>query len=206
MPPHRFEFVTNVDMRSSDRSEGWAPQKEYSFSRSDLRPQTRFTPPLFPATTEKFFKKQENGKFNDGDYVPDPKDVESASAPSNTTDEKNSVALTSEMTMTAQEQADAEAQAKWLRPTDDQVWKKVALFFLVMYCLWVFLLTLSLMGSGFKLLGKDSAKMFDFVDNPSPASWSVSSPLCWCSPPPPPPPSSSPSSARTSFPFATPSS
>ena len=42
----------------------------------------RFTPPLFPATTEKFFKKQENGKFNDGDYVPDPKDVESASAPS----------------------------------------------------------------------------------------------------------------------------
>merc|ERR1719498_1528623 len=116
---------------------------------------------------EKFFKKQENGKFNDGDYVPDPKDVESASAPSNTTDEKNSVALTSEMTMTAQEQADAEAQAKWLRPTDDQVWKKVALFFLVMYCLWVFLLTLSLMGSGFKLLGgKDSAKMFDFVDNP----------------------------------------
>ena len=130
-------------------------------------PQTRFTPPLFPATTEKFFKKQENGKFNDGDYVPDPKDVESASAPSNTTDEKNSVALTSEMTMTAQEQADAEAQAKWLRPTDDQVWKKVALFFLVMYCLWVFLLTLSLMGSGFKLLGgKDSAKMFDFVDNP----------------------------------------
>ena len=69
--------------------------------------------------------------------------------------------------MTAQEQADAEAQAKWLRPTDDQVWKKVALFFLVMYCLWVFLLTLSLMGSGFKLLGgKDSAKMFDFVDNP----------------------------------------
>ena len=130
-------------------------------------PQTRFTPPLFPATTEKFFKKQENGKFNDGDYVPDPKDVESASAPSNTTDEKNSVALTSEMTMTAQEQADAEAQAKWLRPTDDQAWKKVALFFLVMYCLWVFLLTLSLMGSGFKLLGgKDSAKMFDFVDNP----------------------------------------
>ena len=142
--------------------------KEYSFSRSDLRcPQSRFAPPLFPAITEKFIKKQEKGKFDEGDYVVDPKDVESASRPSNTTDEKDGVALTNEMTMTAEERADAEAQAKWLRPSDDQMWKKVALFFLVMYCLWVFLLTLSLMGSGFKLLGgKDSAKMFDFVDNP----------------------------------------
>ena len=36
-----------------------------------------------------------------------------------------------------------------------------------MYCIWVFLLVLSLMGDGFKLLGgRDSAKMFDIADNP----------------------------------------
>jgi len=46
-------------------------------------------------------------------------------------------------------------------------WKKVGLCIFVLYCLWVFLLSLSVMGTGFKLLGgKDSAKMFDVVDNP----------------------------------------
>jgi len=46
-------------------------------------------------------------------------------------------------------------------------WTKVALFWFVIYCIWVFLLVLSVMGTGFKLLGgKDSAKMFDVVDNP----------------------------------------
>merc|ERR1712216_1053279 len=46
-------------------------------------------------------------------------------------------------------------------------WTKVALFWFVIYCVWVFLLVLSVMGTGFKLLGgKDSAKMFDVVDNP----------------------------------------
>ena len=46
-------------------------------------------------------------------------------------------------------------------------WWKFALFWFVIYCVWVFLLVLSVMGTGFKLLGgKDSAKMFDVVDNP----------------------------------------
>ena len=78
------------------------------------------------------------------------------------------VSITNEMTeMSAEEKADQEAQEKWLRPSDDNPWKRFALFLLVMYCLWVFLLTLSVMGSGFKLLGgKSSAKMFDFVNNP----------------------------------------
>ena len=46
-------------------------------------------------------------------------------------------------------------------------WMKIALFWWVIYCIWVFLLVLSVMGTGFKILGgKDSAKMFDVVDNP----------------------------------------
>jgi len=46
-------------------------------------------------------------------------------------------------------------------------WRKIGLTIFVFYALWVFLLTLSVMGTGFKLLGgKDSAKMFDVVDNP----------------------------------------
>jgi sodium-dependent phosphate cotransporter len=44
---------------------------------------------------------------------------------------------------------------------------KVAIFFFVWYLMWLFLVCLGLMGTGFKLLGgKDSAKMFDVVDNP----------------------------------------
>eukprot|EP00217_Crustomastix_stigmatica_P012472 CAMPEP_0183789586 /NCGR_PEP_ID=MMETSP0803_2-20130417/512_1 /TAXON_ID=195967 /ORGANISM="Crustomastix stigmata, Strain CCMP3273" /LENGTH=653 /DNA_ID=CAMNT_0026033759 /DNA_START=36 /DNA_END=1997 /DNA_ORIENTATION=+ len=44
---------------------------------------------------------------------------------------------------------------------------KLCLIIFVFWVLWIFLLALSLMGTGFKLLGgKDSAKMFDVVDNP----------------------------------------
>ena len=82
------------------------------------------------------------------------------------------VALTNEMTaeeneMTAEEKADQAAQAKWLTPSNENPVKKAVLTLLVFYCLWVFLLTLGVMGTGFKLLGgKDSAKMFDVADNP----------------------------------------
>ncbi len=75
------------------------------------------------------------------------------------------VALTNEMT--ADEKADQAAQAKWLTPSNENPVKKAVLTLLVLYCLWVFLLTLGVMGTGFKLLGgKDSAKMFDVADNP----------------------------------------
>ena len=75
------------------------------------------------------------------------------------------VALTNEMT--AEEKADQAAQAKWLTPSNENPIKKAVLTLLVFYCLWVFLLTLGVMGTGFKLLGgKDSAKMFDVADNP----------------------------------------
>ena len=75
------------------------------------------------------------------------------------------VALTNEMT--AEEKADQAAQAKWLTPSNENPVKKAVLTLLVFYCLWVFLLTLGVMGTGFKLLGgKDSAKMFDVADNP----------------------------------------
>ena len=75
------------------------------------------------------------------------------------------MALTNEMT--AEEKADQAAQAKWLTPSNENPIKKAVLTILVFYCLWVFLLTLGVMGTGFKLLGgKDSAKMFDVADNP----------------------------------------
>lgn len=46
-------------------------------------------------------------------------------------------------------------------------WIKVGLFFSIWICLWLFLICLGLMSTGFKLLGgKDAAKMFDVVDNP----------------------------------------
>jgi len=46
-------------------------------------------------------------------------------------------------------------------------WLKVSIFFMVWILIWIFLVCLGLMGTGFKLLGgKDSAKMFDVVDNP----------------------------------------
>ena len=75
------------------------------------------------------------------------------------------VALTNEMT--AEEKADQAAQAKWLQPSSENPIKKAVLTLGVFYCLWVFLLTLGVMGTGFKLLGgKSSAKMFDVADNP----------------------------------------
>eukprot|EP00740_Mantoniella_antarctica_P008918 CAMPEP_0181377354 /NCGR_PEP_ID=MMETSP1106-20121128/17853_1 /TAXON_ID=81844 /ORGANISM="Mantoniella antarctica, Strain SL-175" /LENGTH=657 /DNA_ID=CAMNT_0023496085 /DNA_START=55 /DNA_END=2028 /DNA_ORIENTATION=+ len=44
---------------------------------------------------------------------------------------------------------------------------KIFLIIFVFFNIWVFLLVLSIMGTSFKLLGgKDSAKMFDVVDNP----------------------------------------
>eukprot|EP00240_Pyramimonas_obovata_P003228 CAMPEP_0118933484 /NCGR_PEP_ID=MMETSP1169-20130426/12011_1 /TAXON_ID=36882 /ORGANISM="Pyramimonas obovata, Strain CCMP722" /LENGTH=668 /DNA_ID=CAMNT_0006876245 /DNA_START=85 /DNA_END=2091 /DNA_ORIENTATION=+ len=46
-------------------------------------------------------------------------------------------------------------------------WMKVFVFFSVWFLIWLFLECLGLMGTGFKLLGgKDSAKLFDVVDNP----------------------------------------
>lgn len=46
-------------------------------------------------------------------------------------------------------------------------WMKIVLFFFVFGLLWLFLVCLGLMGTGFKLVGgKDAAKMFDIVDNP----------------------------------------
>ena len=69
--------------------------------------------------------------------------------------------------MTAEEKADQAAQAKWLTPSSENPYKKAALTLAVFFCLWVFLLTLGIMGTGFKLLGgKSSAKMFDVADNP----------------------------------------
>merc|ERR1711990_109940 len=69
--------------------------------------------------------------------------------------------------MTPEEQRDAASQAKWLQPSNDDPRLKAGLTLAVFFCIWVFLLTLSIMGTGFKLLGgKDSAKMFDVADNP----------------------------------------
>lgn len=46
-------------------------------------------------------------------------------------------------------------------------WLKVGLFLGVWVLIWLFLICLGLMSTGFKLLGgKDAAKMFDVVDNP----------------------------------------
>ena len=45
--------------------------------------------------------------------------------------------------------------------------KNTILFFGAWFLIWSFLIMLSLMGNGFKLLGmKDSSKMFDIIDNP----------------------------------------
>lgn len=46
-------------------------------------------------------------------------------------------------------------------------WTKAVLLCFVVFLIWLFLVSLGLMGVGFKLIGgKDSAKMFDIVDNP----------------------------------------
>jgi len=122
---------------------------------------------------EKFVKKKEEIKEHDpNDYFDEDKEgVEAVKmADAETGVDVETVQISNEMTLeekTVEEKADEVAQAKWLQPSDEQVWKKVVLVFVVLYCLWVFLLTLSIMGTGFKLLGgKDSAKLFDVVDNP----------------------------------------
>jgi sodium-dependent phosphate cotransporter len=121
--------------------------------------------PSISSTTEKFVKKEEEHKVDPNDYFDDAKEGVEMEAVETGAVDPEQVKITNEMT--AEEKADEEAQAKWLKPSDEAVWKKVVLLFVVFYCLWVFLLTLSVMGTSFKLLGgKDSAKMFDVVDNP----------------------------------------
>jgi len=115
---------------------------------------------------EKFIRKHDGLEVDEGDFVEDVKD--STDAKAKAAEEGvtfTQVALTNEMT--AEEKADQAAQAKWLTPSNENPIKKAVLTLLVFYCLWVFLLTLGVMGTGFKLLGgKDSAKMFDVADNP----------------------------------------
>merc|ERR1711939_374849 len=113
---------------------------------------------------EKLIRKHDGLEVDEGDFVEDVKDTTDAKAAEEGVT-FTQVALTNEMT--AEEKADQAAQAKWLTPSNENPVKKAVLTLLVFYCLWVFLLTLGVMGTGFKLLGgKDSAKMFDVADNP----------------------------------------
>ena len=111
-------------------------------------------------------RKHDGLEVDEGDFVEDVKDTTDAKAKAAEEGVTfTQVALTNEMT--AEEKADQAAQAKWLTPSNENPVKKAVLTLLVFYCLWVFLLTLGVMGTGFKLLGgKDSAKMFDVADNP----------------------------------------
>ena len=114
---------------------------------------------------EKFFRPARGLEVDAGDFVEeqDTTDAKAKAAEEGVT--FTQVALTNEMT--DEEKADQAAQAKWLTPSNDNPYKKAALTLAVFFCLWVFLLTLGVMGTGFKLLGgKDSAKMFDVADNP----------------------------------------
>merc|ERR1711939_484866 len=115
---------------------------------------------------EKLIRKHDGLEVDEGDFVEDVKDTTDAKAKAAEEGVTfTQVALTNEMT--AEEKADQAAQAKWLTPSNENPVKKAVLTLLVFYCLWVFLLTLGVMGTGFKLLGgKDSAKMFDVADNP----------------------------------------
>ena len=114
---------------------------------------------------EKFVRKHEGLDPDAGDFIEDDKRVDAKAKAAEEGVTMTQVALTNEMT--AEDKADQAAQAKWLTPSSDNPLKKVVLTFLVFYCLWVFLLTLGIMGTGFKLLGgKSSAKMFDVADNP----------------------------------------
>ena len=111
-------------------------------------------------------RKHDGLEVDEGDFVEDVKDTTDAKAKAAEEGVTfTQVALTNEMT--AEEKADQAAQAKWLTPSSDNPYKKAALTLAVFFCLWVFLLTLGIMGTGFKLLGgKSSAKMFDVADNP----------------------------------------
>merc|ERR1712230_162137 len=115
---------------------------------------------------EKLIRKHDGLEVDEGDFVEDVKDTTDAKAKAAEEGVTfTQVALTNEMT--AEEKADQAAQAKWLTPSNENPVKKAVLTLLVFYCLWVFFLTLGVMGTGFKLLGgKDSAKMFDVADNP----------------------------------------
>ena len=70
--------------------------------------------------------------------------------------------------MTAEEKKDKVAQDKWLAPSEEVLWKKLVLLFVVFFCLWVFLLTLSIMGTGFKLLGGPCAAQLTGSGAPPP--------------------------------------
>jgi sodium-dependent phosphate cotransporter len=104
---------------------------------------------------EKFFRPPSEEK-SDADFIEEQKAKAAEEGVENVSDG-----------LTDEERRDAARQAKWLTPSNDDPKLKAALTLAVFFCIWVFLLTLSIMGTGFKLLGgKDSAKMFDVADNP----------------------------------------
>ena len=104
---------------------------------------------------EKFFRPPSEEK-SDADFIEEQKAKAAEEGVENVSDG-----------LTDEERRDAARQAKWLTPSNDDPRIKAALTLAVFFCIWVFLLTLSIMGTGFKLLGgKDSAKMFDVADNP----------------------------------------
>ena len=106
-------------------------------------------------SAEKFFRPPSEEKSTD-DFIEEQKAKATEEGVESVTDG-----------MTPEEQRDAASQAKWLQPSNDDPRLKAGLTLLVFFCIWVFLLTLSIMGTGFKLLGgKSSAKMFDVADNP----------------------------------------
>ena len=107
-------------------------------------------------STEKFFRPPSSEEKSDADYLEEQKAKSAEEGVENVSEG-----------MTPEEARDAARQAKWLVPSNDDPRLKAALTLAVFFCIWVFLLTLSIMGTGFKLLGgKDSAKMFDVADNP----------------------------------------
>ena len=94
---------------------------------------------------EKFFKPKKIQEFKESDFI----------------DEEKNEDITEEV-------MDKNTQDQWLVPNNDySTLVKGCLCLGVLYSVWAFLLILSVMGTGFKLLGgKDSAKMFDVADNP----------------------------------------
>ena len=107
-------------------------------------------------STEKNFRPPSSEEKSDADYLEEQKAKSAEEGVENVSEG-----------MTPEEARDAARQAKWLVPSNDDPKLKAALTLAVFFCIWVFLLTLSIMGTGFKLLGgKDSAKMFDVADNP----------------------------------------
>ena len=106
-------------------------------------------------SAEKFFRPPSEEKSTD-DFIEEQKAKATEEGVESVTDG-----------MTPEEQRDAASQAKWLQPSNDDPRLKAGLTLAVFFCIWVFLLALSIMGTGFKLLGgKSSAKMFDVADNP----------------------------------------